>query len=127
MEAWIGHQVTAVELAPAPVAALAVQAESESLPLRAIEAGDERLPPGEFEVLVIDPPRAGAKRVIAALSATPIPSLRKIIYISCHPAAAARDLAMLTEAGWELERVRLFHIFPHSGHGELLFVLSASP
>ena len=120
-----GHRVTAVERAPAPVAALTAQAERESLSLRAIEAGDEQLPPGDFELLVLDPPRAGAKRIISALCAAPHPTLRKLIYLSCHPAAAARDLATLAGVGWKLERARLFHLFPHSGHGELVFVLSA--
>jgi 23S rRNA (uracil1939-C5)-methyltransferase len=87
---------------------------------------------GGFDHLVLDPPRAGAKELIEALcllneelneqnaQAKPLP----ITYISCHPAALARDLQTLGSAGWRMRQARLFHLFPHTGHAEVCVTLS---
>jgi 23S rRNA (uracil1939-C5)-methyltransferase len=84
---------------------------------------------GRFEHLILDPPRAGAKELIErlaelALSGEAGSGPNPITYISCHPAALARDLERLVSAGWRLERARLFHLFPHTGHAELCVTLT---
>lgn len=86
----------------------------------------------EHELLILDPPRAGAREVIARLAELaltqpkliPLGHRAEITYISCHPAALARDVQTLVEAGWSLQRARLFHLFPHTGHAEVCVTLS---
>ena len=49
-----------------------------------------------FDVVVLDPPRAGAADLIA-LAAVAVPE--RIVYVSCDPMTLARDLATLQRAG----------------------------
>ncbi len=69
-----------------------------------------------FDVVVVDPPRAGlspaALEQVASLGA---PSL---IYVSCNPEALARDAALLTKVGYALTRVQPVDQFPHTWHVE---------
>jgi len=46
------------------------------------------------------------------------------VYVSCNPKALARDLELLTKAGWTLERVRAYDMFPQTSHVELLAELA---
>ncbi|MFC0580887.1 class I SAM-dependent RNA methyltransferase [Micrococcoides hystricis] len=69
-----------------------------------------------WDAIVLDPPRAGAgPEVIAALVAKDIP---KICYVSCDPASFARDAADLVQAGYSLEEVRVFDMYPNTHHME---------
>ena len=61
-------------------------------PLLAAELAD-------FAVAVLDPPFAGAPIQIAELARSKCP---RLIYVSCNPAALARDAAVLHGAGWRL-------------------------
>lgn len=53
-----------------------------------------------FAVVVLDPPRRGAGRDVCGRIATLRP--RTIVYVSCDPAALARDARVLTDAGYPL-------------------------
>ncbi|MCC3283780.1 MULTISPECIES: class I SAM-dependent RNA methyltransferase [Arthrobacter] len=76
---------------------------------------------GGFDVVLLDPPRAGAGRtVVEQIDAA---SPRAIGYISCDPASFARDLAWFREAGWELDALRVFDLYPHTHHMESFAVL----
>lgn len=55
-----------------------------------------------FAVVVLDPPRRGAGRDVCGRIATLRP--RVIVYVSCDPAALARDAAVLARAGYRLAR-----------------------
>lgn len=56
------------------------------------------------DVIVLDPPRRGAgDRLCRALAATPAAT---VIYVSCDPAALARDARLLVDAGFRLEQVQ---------------------
>ena len=126
-EAHLGRRLTCLELDARAVSALRALAESEALPISAEPQRISALPAsvarGEFDHVVLDPPREGAAPVMEALALAPI---RAISYVSCHPAALARDLAPLKAAGWRVARARLFHLFPHSGHAEV-YVQLISP
>jgi 23S rRNA (uracil1939-C5)-methyltransferase len=71
-----------------------------------------------FDVIVLDPPRAGAKEQMAALAATK--KVQRIAYVSCNPSTFARDARMLVEGGWRLERITPVGQFRWSTHVELV-------
>ena len=72
------------------------------------------------DVVVLDPPRTGAKRAVADIAAlTP----RRIVYVACDPAALARDLATFADLGYRLERLRAFALFPMTHHVECVATL----
>ena len=89
--------------------------------IKALAQSIDQLPEGDFDHIILDPPRAGAAPVIEAIAQH---STTKITYISCHPAALARDLKSLATHGWVVEKARIFHLFPHSGHAEVYCLLS---
>jgi tRNA/tmRNA/rRNA uracil-C5-methylase (TrmA/RlmC/RlmD family) len=70
----------------------------------------------EAEVVVLDPPRAGAgKKVVAGIAGL---RPRVVAYVACDPAALARDLGYFAEAGYELDSLRAFDLFPMTQHVE---------
>lgn len=68
------------------------------------------------EVIVVDPPRGGMhKKVISSmLEIKP----KKIIYVSCNPTTLARDLQVLAEKDYILEKVQPVDMFPQTYHIE---------
>ncbi|MFN8077391.1 MAG: class I SAM-dependent RNA methyltransferase [Kineosporiaceae bacterium] len=68
------------------------------------------------DVVVLDPPRSGAGAAVidAVLAARP----RVIVLVACDPAALARDLRRAVEAGWRVERMEAFDLFPMTHHLE---------
>ncbi|MEV0292650.1 TRAM domain-containing protein [Nocardia sp. NPDC050710] len=73
------------------------------------------------EVVVLDPPRAGAgKEIVNALSEA---GPARIIHIGCDPAAFARDLGLYQAAGYCLTDLRAFDAFPATHHVECLALL----
>lgn len=77
------------------------------------------------DVVVLDPPRTGAGREVtqAVLAGRP----RAVAYVACDPAALARDLATAHEAGYVLEDLRAFDIFPMTHHVECVALLVPGP
>lgn len=76
------------------------------------------------DVVVVDPPRKGCGP--GALQALLAIAPERIIYISCKPATLARDLRILTDGGYRLQRVQPVDMFPHSVHVEVVSVLFKS-
>lgn len=74
-----------------------------------------------FDLVVLDPPREGAKR--AVVDAVVARDPRRIAYVACDPAALARDLALLAERGYELKALRAFDLFPMTHHVECVALL----
>jgi 23S rRNA (uracil1939-C5)-methyltransferase len=71
-----------------------------------------------WDVVVLDPPRTGAEAPVAELDAS---SVRRLVYVSCHPATLARDARVLVEKhGFTLKRAGVFDMFPHTHHIEAL-------
>ncbi|MCX4696524.1 class I SAM-dependent RNA methyltransferase [Streptomyces sp. NBC_01408] len=75
----------------------------------------------ECDLVVLDPPRAGAGkqtvRHIAGLSA------RRIAYVACDPAALARDLGYFKENRYKVRTLRVFDLFPMTHHVECVAIL----
>ncbi len=78
-------------------------------PLRAEELRD-------FDAVILDPPRAGARSQIEQIAKSEI---ERVVYISCNPSSWARDAAHLKEAGYRLQELRPVGQFRWSTHVEL--------
>jgi tRNA/tmRNA/rRNA uracil-C5-methylase (TrmA/RlmC/RlmD family) len=76
---------------------------------------------GTPDVVVLDPPRVGAKRqVVRAIAAL---GPRAVAYVACDPAALARDLGYFAEQGYVLADLRAFDLFPMTHHVECVALL----
>ena len=93
--------------------------EAEAATATAELAGQGR----DFALAMLDPPRAGAREVMSSLASL---GPRRVLYVSCHPAALARDAALLLEAGYSISRCWAVDMFPQTGHTEALLVLDRS-
>ncbi|HVF91811.1 MAG TPA: class I SAM-dependent RNA methyltransferase [Blastocatellia bacterium] len=67
------------------------------------------------DLVVLDPPRAGAAEAILPLIES---RPERISYVSCDPTTLARDLRRLLDAGYELKGVKAFDLFPQTYHVE---------
>jgi 23S rRNA (uracil1939-C5)-methyltransferase len=85
------------------------------------DAGDTLFAAGPFDVVVVDPPRSGLSAPVLEALAGMRPPL--ILYVSCLAESLARDLAVLTEAGYRVHGLELFDFYPQTYHVELLAVL----
>ncbi|MBI1339615.1 hypothetical protein GC169_05300 [bacterium] len=72
------------------------------------------------DVVVLDPPRAGADAQAAHLAGSKV---RSVIYASCNPVTLARDLRTLLDGGYRIERVTAIDQFLFSAHVEVVTVL----
>lgn len=68
------------------------------------------------DVVVLDPPRAGARAKVCRQIAVAEP--RSVVYIACDPTSLARDTGTLTGLGYELADIRAFDIYPMTHHVE---------
>lgn len=73
------------------------------------------------EVVVLDPPRAGAGKEVVTAVTTSGPA--RIIHVGCDPASFARDLGLYQAAGYHLAALRAFDAFPATHHVECLALL----
>ena len=75
-----------------------------------------------IDVAVVDPPRKGLSAdTIEALTQM---SPRRIVYVSCDPATLARDVALLKERGYKLQKAMAADLFPRCAHVESIVCLS---
>lgn len=84
-----------------------------------VERALPRLP--RPDLIVLDPPRAGAGRGVVAGIVAAAP--RAVAYVACDPAALARDLRTFRDAGWHVAALRAFDCFPHTHHVECVALL----
>ena len=74
------------------------------------------------DVIVVDPPRKGCDEMCLQTMLKMAPD--RIVYVSCDSATLARDLRILCNGGYELERVRPVDMFPQTVHVETVVLLS---
>ena len=74
-----------------------------------------------FDAVVFDPPRAGAMAQASALARSRVPI---IVAVSCYPGTLARDLRILIDGGYQLQRVVPIDQFLFSSHVEAVAYLS---
>ncbi|MCL1787425.1 MAG: 23S rRNA (uracil-5-)-methyltransferase RumA, partial [Defluviitaleaceae bacterium] len=77
--------------------------------------------PARPDVVVVDPPRDGlhqkALPLIVGLDAP------QLVYVACKPKSLARDLALLTAAGYTMEKIEGMDMFPRTPHVEAIALL----
>ncbi|WP_425566099.1 class I SAM-dependent RNA methyltransferase, partial [Polymorphospora rubra] len=118
-------RITLVEAAPVGVAAardnLRDLPRVEIVAARVETALARRRITGPVDLVVLDPPRAGAGAAVvrALVGAT----RRAVAYVACDPAAFARDVATFRSAGWRLAELRAFDLFPMTQHVECVGLL----
>jgi 23S rRNA (uracil-5-)-methyltransferase RumA len=68
-----------------------------------------------FDKVLLDPARAGAPGVMQhVIKLAPT----RVVYVSCNPATLARDSEALLNAGYQIQRMAMLDMFPHTGHQE---------
>jgi tRNA/tmRNA/rRNA uracil-C5-methylase (TrmA/RlmC/RlmD family) len=77
--------------------------------------------PDHADLVVLDPPRTGAKRRVVEGIVRLSP--RAVGYVACDPAALARDVAIFAEHDYALTGLRAFDLFPMTHHVECVALL----
>ncbi len=73
------------------------------------------------DLIVLDPPRDGIHP--KALEKIIHFGVDRIVYVSCKPTSLARDIVILQERGYQVERVCCVDLFPNSYHVEVITLL----
>ena len=121
-----GARVTVVESAPGGMAAarhnLADLSGVEVVAARVETALRKRRITGPVDLVVLDPPRAGAGAdVVKAIAAA---GPRAVAYVACDPAALGRDIGTFTRLGWTVAELRAYDCFPMTRHVECVALLT---
>ncbi|WP_263380422.1 class I SAM-dependent RNA methyltransferase [Granulicella paludicola] len=120
-------QVTAVESHPGAIADLRNTFRKLGPAYTAVEATvldylrKANLQRERPELVVLDPPRAGAGVEACELLLRIAPS--NIVYVSCDPTTLARDLAVLQNS-YTIDALHLMDLFPQTSHLETVAILS---
>lgn len=71
---------------------------------------------GQYDRVLLDPPRSGAEAVLPWLARL---GNRHLVYVSCQPASLARDAGILVhEHGYRMRKLGVMDMFPHTAHVE---------
>lgn len=121
-------RVTAFESEAAAVTALAAAAGRAGVPVTATRRDLDRQPLtvaelAGFAAVVLDPPHAGAQEQVPLLARSAVPA---VIYVSCNPAALARDARAFAQAGWALAGATPIDQFVHSAQLEAVVAFTRS-
>jgi 23S rRNA (uracil1939-C5)-methyltransferase len=86
-----------------------------------VEAHLRRGHMGKPDTLVLDPPRTGmSSEAASGILGLKVP---RVVYVSCDLATLARDVKRFAEAGYSLDHIEAFDLFPNTAHVETLVVL----
>lgn len=88
---------------------------------KAEELFEKVLPAQRPDAVVVDPPRRGCH--IGLLEGLLNLQAPRILYVSCNPATLARDLAHLTEGGYQVAAMQPVDMFPRTHHVETVVLL----
>jgi 23S rRNA (uracil1939-C5)-methyltransferase len=118
-------EVTGIEGDATLVARAACNAERNGITNARFHAANLALPPADapwarqpWDLVLFDPPRAGAREVLALATAS---RPRRIVCVSCHPGTLARDAGILVgQHGYRLKAAGIMDMFPHTSHVETI-------
>lgn len=118
-------KVVGIELVAEAAAAANENAKRNGLENCTFLAGDVLQKVDELEdapgLIIVDPPRDGIHpKAIGKIIGFGAP---EIVYVSCLPTSLARDLLIFQESGYEVKRVKLMDMFPHTVHIETVVLL----
>lgn len=116
-------RLTGIEISPEAIACArqsAAELGLRNLHFQALDStqfatGEDEIP----ELVLVNPPRRGIGDGLCDYLSRMAPEF--IIYSSCNARTMAKDIARL--AGYRIERVQLFDMFPHTAHYEVLTLL----
>ena len=80
-----------------------------------------RAGPSTGGTFIVDPPRTGLSREVVHSVAELKPP--RVIYVSCDVATLARDVRVLVDSGYALDRMSAFDLFPNTAHVETVCLL----
>ncbi len=75
----------------------------------------------QFDTIITDPPRTGMGLNVTKQLLQLKPE--QIIYVSCNPFSAARDIALIIENNYLIKQITPVDMFPHTDHVEAVFLL----
>jgi len=85
------------------------------------EVAGELAAAGErFDLVVLDPPREGARPLCQSIAAL---EPRRVVYVSCDPATLARDLDQLDALGYAARWALPIDLMPQTAHVELVVAI----
>ena len=117
-----GRSVTGIETSEAAIASAAQTAEEAGLDVR-FAAGDATAfatgAGADPDLVVVNPPRRGIGPDLSGWLERS--TVRHVVYSSCNAVTLARDLAAMPS--WRPTRARVFDMFPHTGHSEVITLL----
>ncbi len=130
LELYAGHGNFTLGLARVASELLAVESDREAVEacrrnlkergltlarVRADDAAKVASERGAVDLVVLDPPRTGAKDALAGIAAR---KPKRIVYVSCDPATLRRDVGILATLDYAIESAIAFDMFPHTPHVE---------
>ena len=121
----VARHVTGVEIVKEAVLAAEENAKMNGLSNCTFIAGDVLQVVGSLQqnpdLIILDPPRDGIHP--KALSQIIRFGVERMVYISCKPTSLIRDLVMLQENGYHVERSCCVDLFPGTAHIETIVLL----
>lgn len=120
-------RITGIESDPGLVARARANAGSNGIANARFQVANlaEELPDYDwsrerYDLVLLDPPRVGAPRVLGPIARW---RPRRVVYVSCQPSSLARDAGVLVrDLGYRLARAGVIDMFPHTAHVESMAV-----
>lgn len=75
-----------------------------------------------YATVIVDPPRTGLSK--AALAGVVRLKAPRMVYVSCDVATLARDARVIVGAGYRIDSLRAFDLFPNTAHVETVISFS---
>jgi 23S rRNA (uracil1939-C5)-methyltransferase len=110
--------LVAVESDPAACEACRANVARRGLEARVVRGDANHPPEGRYDVVVLDPPRQGAKELFEDGRA--LERAARVVYVSCDSATLGRDLRLARNRGFRLDAIMAFDMFPQTAHLETL-------
>lgn len=113
--------VVSIEAEPSSCEAARANLDARGLHARVTNADASAYEPSRSApVVVLDPPRTGARAACERLAAGPT---KRLVYVSCDTPTLARDLAIMCAGPWIVRTVDALEMFPHTSHVEAIVSL----